>query len=283
MTVIRSIRVPRELRSRSLRKSCNMEKIITLLIPLFLASTASANDDVGNTAILENARNDIINGSILDNWGFYLASLSISFIGAVLGTWIKEAIKQNLINKNYENVLTRLNNTEKSLEKIRLKSWDEREIKSLRREKLEDYLNLINEEGEKTYSFYEEVSSSEIGEKVKGMRGDKESLRKAKTLQSLYFPELEKEHSDLEAVYAELFRTFQNIMQIRKKWARELKKPMDNIEDFQVVKLTAEGELNKIFNKHNEVRDNLLKAMNNIWTKVHYDMASEIGYKKDIS
>lgn len=150
-----------------------------------------------NEEIIREIALTVVNETLLKNWYFYLIMLAIGFLGAYFGAYIKgyakEKAKHRAITSDLTEIKNQLQETTKVTEKIKNdlehEVWRKKTVESTKREKLEQYFNLIYAGKE---SLHEQMISAFFhGEETY----DKHAINKADILQKLYFPELSKEHS----------------------------------------------------------------------------------------
>jgi len=153
--------------------------------------------------ILELAK-AIANEETLIDWQFYVLIILLSFIGSYAGNFINSYAKkrgENLATKaDIEEIKSQLASTTKITEKIKNdiehQVWRKQQIETIKRNKLEEYLQYI-------YIAQESLSKDMNNQYFKTTEPvDNHAMSKATMLQKLYFPELKKSHSELLKAHA---------------------------------------------------------------------------------
>lgn len=186
-----------------------------------------------NTEIIREIALTIVNEALLKNWLFYALFLIVGFLGAYFGSYIKsyahEKAKNSAIKSDLDAIKLQLKETTQVTEKIKSDLehavWRKKTIESTKREKLEEYFNLIYAGNEALHEqmlsafFYEEETY------------DKHALYKADILQKLYFPELSKHHKVFQKATAEYLQWItKGKKEIVAQMENGVKKPTPNRE-----------------------------------------------------
>jgi len=146
----------------------------------------------------------IVNEEVLINWQFYLLIIGLSLVGSYIGNFINSYAKkrgENLATKaDINEIKTQLSSTTKITEEIKNdiqhQVWRKQQIETIKRNKLEEYLQYI-------YIAQESLSKDMKNQYFKTTEIiDSHALSKATMLQKLYFPELKQSHSQLLKVHA---------------------------------------------------------------------------------
>lgn len=141
----------------------------------------------------------IANEETLINWQFYVLIILLSFIGSYIGNYISSYAKkrgENLATKaDIDEIKSQLASTTEITQKIKNdiehQVWRKQQIETIKRNKLEEYLQYI-------YIAQESLSNDMNNQYFKtNEHVDNHALSKATMLQKLYFSELKKVHSDL--------------------------------------------------------------------------------------
>ncbi|MDY0117387.1 MAG: hypothetical protein RBR59_07415 [Sulfurimonadaceae bacterium] len=141
----------------------------------------------------------IANEDIIINWHFYVLIILLSFIGSYAGNFINSYAKkrgENLATKaDINEIKAQLTSTTEITEKIKNdiehQVWRKQQIETIKRNKLEEYLQYI-------YIAQEDLSKDMNNKYFKTNEPiDIHAMSKATMLQKLYFPELKKTHSQL--------------------------------------------------------------------------------------
>ena len=129
------------------------------------------------------------------NWKFHLLSLLLIFVASGLGSlatsYFKSRGKHLATKADFDSLLTQLKTTTSVAEKIKAEvsreDWTLREIKTLRRLKLEELMIAVLDtqnwlEKERSYVLYGGATNTE-----------REPATRAKLISALYFPEMQQE------------------------------------------------------------------------------------------
>lgn len=148
---------------------------------------------------------NVVNDTLQKSWYLYFIMLCIGFIAAYFMPYIKgyatERAKNTAIKADLEDIKTTLQETTKVTEKIKNdlehEVWRKKAIESVKREKLEEYFNLVFAAKE---SLYEQMMSAFFYHEE---NYDKYAFSKADILQKLYFPELGHQHAVFKVAVSE--------------------------------------------------------------------------------
>lgn len=139
----------------------------------------------------------IANEDIIINWQFYVLIILLSFIGSYAGNFINSYAKkrgENLATKaDIDEIKSQLASTTKITEKIKNdiehQVWRKQQIETIKRNKLEEYLQYI-------YIAQESLSNDMNNQYFNTTKSvDSHAISKATMLQKLYFSELKETHS----------------------------------------------------------------------------------------
>lgn len=145
----------------------------------------------------------IVNEEVLINWQFYVLIILLGSIGGYIGNFINSYAKkrgENLATKaDMNEIKSQLTSTTKITAKIKNdiehQVWHKQQIETLKRNKLEEYLQFI-------YIVQEDLSKDMNNKYFNTNESiDVHAMNKATMLQKLYFPELENTHSKLLNIY----------------------------------------------------------------------------------
>ena len=146
----------------------------------------------------------IANEETMIDWQFYILIILLSLISGYVGSFINSYAKkrgENLATKaDIDEIKTQLASTTKITEEIKNdiqhQVWRKQQIETIKRNKLEEYLQYI-------YIAQESLSKDMNNQYFKTTEPvDSHAMSKATMLQKLYFPELKKSHSRLLKVHA---------------------------------------------------------------------------------
>lgn len=145
---------------------------------------------------------EILNESIIENWYFYLLFFFISVIGSYLGALLKgtgaEKGKYLAIESSLQTIEKQVAITTQTSESIKTTIehdfWRKKELEVIKREKLEQYFLHI--------SALNNSLNNEMLDRLFNAKVDYDPLcfDKANMIQSLYLPELQKEHLEVSKV-----------------------------------------------------------------------------------
>lgn len=150
----------------------------------------------------------IVNEEILSNWQFYVLIISLNLIGSYAANFINSYAKkrgERLATKaDIDEIKKELASTTEITEKIKNdivhQVWRKQQIETIKRSKLEEYLQHI-------YISQESLSVDMNNKYFKTNESiDTYAMSKATMLQKLYFPELKEEHSACLKAHAEFQR-----------------------------------------------------------------------------
>lgn len=157
-----------------------------------------------NEELIKKIATEIVQETFIQNWYFYLLFLAVGFLGAYAVSYVKafssEKAKNKAMSSDLEIIKKQLKATTEVTAQIQTdiehSVWRKKEIEAVKREKLEEYFELIYTGKE---ALYEQMLSTFFYTE-EGY--DKHALNKADILQSLYFPELSRPHKGFQSAVA---------------------------------------------------------------------------------
>lgn len=147
----------------------------------------------------------IVNEEILSNWKFYILIILLNFIGSYsinfISSYAKKRGERLATKADIDEIKKELAATTEITEKIKNdivhQVWHKQQIETIKRNKLEEYLQHI-------YVSQESLSADMSNKYFKTNEPvDTYAMSKATMLQKLYFPELREEHSVYLKAHAE--------------------------------------------------------------------------------
>ncbi len=189
----------------------------------------------------------IANEDTLINWQFYVLIILLSLIGGYVGNFINSYAKkrgENLATKaDIDEIKSQLASTTKITEKIKNdiehQVWRKQQIETIKRNKLEEYLQYI-------YIAQESLSKDMKNQYFKTTEPiDSHAISKATMLQKLYFSELQEMHSVCLKAHASFHRWLaEGLMEIVGKQQNGEKAPIISEEHMEKYSNLLD-ELNK--------------------------------------
>lgn len=150
----------------------------------------------------------IVNEEILSNWKFYILIILLNFIGSYsinfISSYAKKRGERLATKADIDEIKKELAATTEITEKIKNdivhQVWHKQQIETIKRNKLEEYLQHI-------YVSQESLSRDMNNKYFKTNEPvDTYAMSKATMLQKLYFPELREEHAVYLKAYANFYR-----------------------------------------------------------------------------
>lgn len=179
----------------------------------------------------------VANEEALINWQFYVLIILLSLVGSYIGNFINSYAKkrgENLATKaDIDEIKKQLASTTEITEKIKNdiehQVWRKQQIETIKRNKLEEYLQNI-------YVSQESLSKDMKNQYFKTNEViDIYAMSKATMLQKLYFPELKEEHSSCLKAHAK-FNTW---------FAEGLKELIEKQKNGENTPIISEEHMNK--------------------------------------
>lgn len=158
-----------------------------------------------NEELIKKIATEISHEAFMQNWYFYILFLAIGFVGAYAVSYVKafssEKAKNKAVSSDLAEIKRQLEETTKVTTQIQTdiehSVWRKKEIEAVKREKLEEYFELVYAGKE---ALHDQMISAFF---YKEEDYDKHALNKADILQSLYFPELSEPHKEFTSTVAD--------------------------------------------------------------------------------